>query len=250
LQDHSSSLSDFFAHDARAGLVPEYIARLADELSRQRDQILEEFRLLAQHIEHIKQIVKAQQTYATVRCFPERAPLDELVEIACSLSCVGHERSLAKIECRFGRLGTVYVDKHRVLQIVTNLLTNARQATDDIPPQRRMIELFAEIDDLDQMVIRVSDNGKGIAPDQLNKIFQFGFTTRAEGHGYGLHSCANAAREMGGALTVRSDGPGRGATFTLRVPQAPGIEVDEESIAPANSSLHADFTIAVGSSML
>src|SRR5207244_716866 len=115
----SASLAEFFATDPRGKLVPDYISQLADELSRQRDQILEEFRLLAQHIEHIKRIVKAQQTYATVRCFAERVPLDELVEIACSLSCAGSERAPVGIACRFGRIGTVHVDKHRVLQIVT-----------------------------------------------------------------------------------------------------------------------------------
>jgi signal transduction histidine kinase len=245
---HSSSLADFFATDPRGKLVPDYLAQVADELGRQRDHILQEFKLLAQHIEHIKRIVKAQQTYATVRCFAERVPLDELVEIACSLSCAGSERSTANIVCRFGRIGTVHVDKHRVLQIVTNLLTNAKQAADGVPPDQRRIELFAEIDTDDQMVIMVSDNGKGIAPDQLNNIFQYGFTTKADGHGYGLHSSANAAREMRGVLTVHSGGLGRGATFTLRVPQAADRALEEEeSLDPAESNGHAAMITAAGS---
>jgi signal transduction histidine kinase len=64
----------------------------------------------------------------------------------------------------------------------------------------------------------VSDNGVGIASENLTRIFNHGFTTRKDGHGFGLHSGALAAREMGGALWAQSDGPGKGATFTLELP--------------------------------
>ncbi|HEX5747505.1 MAG TPA: ATP-binding protein [Archangium sp.] len=66
--------------------------------------------------------------------------------------------------------------------------------------------------------IQVHDNGMGIAPEMLTRIFQYGFTTREEGHGFGLHSSALAAQELGGSLTVHSEGPGHGATFTLELP--------------------------------
>jgi two-component system NtrC family sensor kinase len=60
----------------------------------------------------------------------------------------------------------------------------------------------------------------GIAPENLTRIFSHGFTTRTDGHGFGLHSAALAAQQMGGRLTAQSDGPGRGATFTLELPVA------------------------------
>ncbi|HYP17321.1 MAG TPA: ATP-binding protein, partial [Opitutus sp.] len=66
----------------------------------------------------------------------------------------------------------------------------------------------------------VQDNGVGIPAENLTRIFAHGFTTRANGHGFGLHSSANAAKEMKGTLTVHSDGPGQGATFTLELPAA------------------------------
>ena len=61
----------------------------------------------------------------------------------------------------------------------------------------------------------------GIAPENLTRIFSHGFTTRREGHGFGLHSGALAAREMDGRLVASSDGPGKGATFTLELPARP-----------------------------
>jgi signal transduction histidine kinase len=69
--------------------------------------------------------------------------------------------------------------------------------------------------------IVVTDNGVGIPSENLNRIFNHGFTTRQQGHGFGLHSGALAAREMGGKLTARSDGSGAGATFTLELPLQP-----------------------------
>jgi signal transduction histidine kinase len=66
--------------------------------------------------------------------------------------------------------------------------------------------------------IRVEDVGEGIAPENLPRLFTHGFTTRKRGHGFGLHSCALAAKEMGGTLAVFSGGSGNGATFTLDLP--------------------------------
>jgi C4-dicarboxylate-specific signal transduction histidine kinase len=68
--------------------------------------------------------------------------------------------------------------------------------------------------------LSVRDNGSGIRSENLTKIFHHGFTTKATGHGFGLHSAANAAKAMKGSLSVQSEGPDRGATFTLELPVA------------------------------
>jgi signal transduction histidine kinase len=73
-----------------------------------------------------------------------------------------------------------------------------------------------------RLKISVIDNGVGIPPENLTKIFNHGFTTRKDGHGFGLHSGALAATEMGGALVAHSDGPGQGASFTLELPVTSG----------------------------
>ena len=66
--------------------------------------------------------------------------------------------------------------------------------------------------------IEVEDNGCGIRDEDLQRIFHHGFTTKKNGHGFGLHVSANAATEMGAKLHVHSDGPGRGASFFLDIP--------------------------------
>jgi signal transduction histidine kinase len=72
----------------------------------------------------------------------------------------------------------------------------------------------------------------GFHQENLIRIFSHGFTTRKDGHGFGLHSGALAAREMGGRLSVQSEGPGRGATFTLELPLHPEGRARTPTTAP------------------
>jgi signal transduction histidine kinase len=111
----------------------------------------------------------------------------------------------------------INVEKHKILQILVNLVRNAKYACDDSGrPDKRVTVRVTNGDGW--IKISVADNGVGIPPENLTRIFSQGFTTRKGGHGFGLHSSALAVKEMGGQLLVHSDGPGRGATFTLDLP--------------------------------
>jgi signal transduction histidine kinase len=112
-------------------------------------------------------------------------------------------------------------DKHKVLMILVNLISNAKYAMDETPAEQRILTVKLDVAGTDRVRIAIQDNGMGIPEEMLTRIFQYGFTTRKEGHGFGLHSSAVTAQELGGSLTVHSDGPGRGATFTLELPYQP-----------------------------
>src|SRR5581483_612076 len=130
----------------------------------------------------------------------------------------------------------VTVEKHKVLQILVNLIRNAKHACEEQnPAEKRLTVRVAGCGDRVQIV--VSDNGTGIPAENLIRIFNHGFTTKKEGHGFGLHTSALAAKEMGGALLVHSAGPGLGATFTLELPlhaPAPPREDDAGTERPAS----------------
>ena len=114
----------------------------------------------------------------------------------------------------------VAVEKNKVLEILINLLTNARQAVLEVErPDRRIHLRVAQTPDR-KVRVEITDNGVGIAEENRVRIFQHGFTTKKTGHGFGLHSGALAARQMGGSLAVTSPGPGFGATFRLELPVA------------------------------
>ena len=159
-----------------------------------------------------------QQSFAKVSGLNEILSPIELIGDAVRMN----EGSFQKHEVELvqelpAALPMVCVDKHKVLQILVNLLRNAKHACDDAGREDKRITVRASHEN-DRVRITITDNGVGIPPENLNRIFNHGFTTKKEGHGFGLHSAANAAKEMGGALTARSDGPGQGATFTLELP--------------------------------
>jgi len=112
------------------------------------------------------------------------------------------------------------VSGHAVLleQVATNLLLNARDALANRPlGTPRRIVISAGYGEPGETWLRVADNGGGIRPDVLERIFEPFVTTKAEGTGLGLYTCQQLARELGGALTLQDnpDGPGTVATLTL-----------------------------------
>jgi C4-dicarboxylate-specific signal transduction histidine kinase len=126
-----------------------------------------------------------------------------------------------KVERQLSAVPPVMTDKHKVLMILVNLISNSKYALDAAPAEQRCLTLRLEAPTAERVRVEVRDNGMGIAQELLTSIFQHGFTTREDGHGFGLHSSALAAQELGGTLTAHSEGPGRGATFTLELPCAP-----------------------------
>jgi two-component system NtrC family sensor kinase len=150
--------------------------------------------------------------------------LNTLLEDALRINAAGLSRHQVKVERRLVELPPLLTDKHKLMMILVNLVSNAKYALDSVPMNERWLQLSLERTSNDRIQIALRDNGMGMAPELLTRIFQYGFTTREEGHGFGLHSSALAAQELGGSLSVHSDGPGQGATFTLDLPYLPAQE--------------------------
>lgn len=220
MKDHPDDLGDFISSDPKGRALPDYLDKLADALAVEQQGMIAELAQLTRRIDHIKEIVATQQSYAGNASVLERGSLRELVEDVvriCDVSLARHHITLIK---EFSDTPQMLLDKHRVLQILVNLINNAKQALDagtNRPPQ---IVLRLKIVDEGRVRVEIEDNGEGIAQDNLARVFEHGFTTRTDGHGFGLHSCILAAHEMGGDLTVQSAGPGRGALFILELPLA------------------------------
>jgi C4-dicarboxylate-specific signal transduction histidine kinase len=176
---------------------------------------------VGRHIEHIKEIVTMQQSYAKVSGNFEKLPVIQLVEDALQMNFAAFERHRVNVFREFAPdVQPVCVDRHKVLQILINLFSNAKYSMDAQNPAVKQLVIRAEMASSGLVRIIVRDNGIGIAKENLVKVFNSGFTTKKEGHGFGLHSGANAAKEMGGSLMAQSDGLGRGASFILELPVA------------------------------
>ena len=221
LREHDRDLAVFLADDPKGKQLPGYLHNLAEHLAKEQEEIVSELTLLNANVDHIKEIVAMQQTYSKVSGVREcLAPVD-LMEDALRMTGTSLERHQIKLVKAYSPSPQVLVERHKVLQILVNLLRNAKHACDDSGRPDKLVALRISPGDDHEVRIVVTDNGTGIAAANLTRIFEHGFTTRKDGHGFGLHSGALAAKELGGSLTVASDGPGKGATFTLTLPRLP-----------------------------
>ena len=217
LQEHAHDLGPFLTKDPNGRHVPVHLARLSEHLMAEEAKITGELDSLRRNVEHIKEIVAMQQNYATVGGVNEMTDLAGLVEDSLRLNEGGLNRHGVKIVRELEKAPPMNVEKHKILQILVNLVRNAKYACDDSArADKRLTVRLANGDG--RVKISVLDNGVGIPPENLTRIFNYGFTTRKGGHGFGLHGSALAAREMGGSLTVCSGGHGQGAAFTLELP--------------------------------
>ncbi len=218
LQERQSDVGTFLTQDERGRNVIPFLGKLGQNLLDEREELVELLDDVGRYTEHVGDIVKVQQNYARTPRLHEPVQLTELVEDALRINAAGLTRHQVKVARNLEALPPVLTDKHKTLMILVNLVSNAKYAMDGVPPAERLLSVKMERAGTDRVRIEVHDNGMGIAPEMLTRIFQYGFTTRDEGHGFGLHSSALAAQELGGSLTVHSKGPGHGATFTLDLP--------------------------------
>ena len=216
LDEHRDNLGAFLMTDPKGAQVIDYLRQLSSHLAGEQTAILGELAQLQKGIEHIMDIVKAQQSYAKISGTPETLKAADLVEDALKMNSI--RKGSVEVTKDIPADLVLTVEKHKALQILVNLIRNARQACEksDAPAISVRATNGGEF-----ARISVTDNGVGIAPENLDRIFAHGFTTKKDGHGFGLHNSAMVAKEMGGNLRVHSDGPWKGATFTLELPLKP-----------------------------
>ena len=221
LREQNGHLAEFLTTNPKGKLLPEYLGTVVDQLAVEEAELITEVTSVGQHIEHIKEIVAMQQNYAKVSGVYENLPVAELVEDALRMNVAAFDRHQIEVSREFEEnMPMVCVDRHKVLQILINIFRNAKHAMQTLSNHDHRMVVRVRMAADNKVTICVSDNGIGISADHLTKIFNHGFTTKKDGHGFGLHSGANAAKEMGGQLIAHSDGPGHGAEFTLELPIA------------------------------
>ncbi len=220
-----ATLQKFLTEDRRGKRLAESLNAIAKRVRQEHSDIDGELASLRDHVRHIIAIVTSQQAYARSMGVLEEVELGPFIEKAIALSGTSFSSKDIRVECSYGETSALRVEPHKLMQIVVNLLGNARHALAENDPGDRVIRVHAGLDGDDTIAISVADNGTGIAPENLARIFTHGFTTKVNGHGFGLHVSATAAIELGGKLTAKSEGLGTGATFLLTLPSQPAVAV-------------------------
>ncbi len=218
LEEHSWEIGQFLAADPKGRRIVPYLAKLSVHLKGERDLLRKETEGLIQNVGHIKEVVSMQQGYARSYGVLEKVSPAELVEDALNLSAAAIDRHRINVVRQLEPVGTMTTDRHKILQILLNLIQNSKDAVKKQRAEDRRIVVRLRPCAGERVAFQVEDNGVGIAAENLTKIFSHGFTTKKDGHGFGLHSGALAASELGGSLRAESVGAGQGAVFTLDLP--------------------------------
>ncbi|BBP76041.1 hypothetical protein PHLH7_21450 [Pseudomonas sp. Ost2] len=218
MNEHADDLGHFVSQDEKGKLLPAYLGQLVTAIGTEQAEIVQELAQLSKSVDHIKEIVATQQSYAGAARLLEPLNITDLLEDALRMNSGALTRHQVTVLKDYQDVPTLLGDKHRLLLVLINLISNAKYAVSDLSNRERDITLGVRVVDGTTLRISVKDDGEGIAPENISRIFNHGFTTRKDGHGFGLHSCALAAVEMNGRLYAHSDGPGKGALFTLEIP--------------------------------
>ena len=227
MNQHSADLGGFLTEHEKGKQLPRFLQLVSLHLRQERAMMIEELQSLTKNIDHIKTIVAMQQSYAGVAGVVESVSLADLIDDALRINSASFDKYGIELIRDYADLPEVQAERPKLLQILVNLLTNAKDALVEGPREGRRLTVrirTAGKNGERKVRVEILDNGVGIPKENLTRVFSHGFTTKKHGHGFGLHSSANAAKELGGTLVAHSDGPGRGATFILELPFQP-VEV-------------------------
>ncbi len=219
-----SNLAEFLTQDERGKNFGDYFSYVTEVMVKTESEILSEVSSLRKNIEHMSNIVDLQQTYAGRSSAQELMSINEIVEDSIRMSSGSLGKWGIDIIREFESIEPSMVDKHKIVQILVNLIQNSKEALKESGNSNKEIRIRTGRFK-DRIRIEVIDNGIGISDENQSRIFQFGFTTKPEGHGFGLHNCLLSAQEMGGHLSCVTHGLGQGATFALEVPYASNLAV-------------------------
>lgn len=234
VDENRSSLDLFFREHSVGQRFPEYLKQLAEYWNQECALMHKELESLNDKVHHIKSVVAMQQSLSGPSNVIEKISLDQLLEEAISINSETLERSRIEIVRDYEQFPVIEIDRVKVVQVLVNLLKNAAEALNEASGEKKILTLRIKASSPDYVQVEVTDNGKGIKPEDLTRIFSYGFTTKVYGHGFGLHSSSLTVQGMGGTLKAYSDGPNQGATFILLLP----------THADAQQQEHKNFQIA------
>tara|TARA_R110002049_G_scaffold4601_5_gene32255 strand:+ start:358083 stop:360152 length:2070 start_codon:yes stop_codon:yes gene_type:complete len=197
--------------------MPEYLHGLADSLEQDQRDLSELLTTLNDNVRHIHDVIRDQRRHATTTINQERIALGEVVCEAIRCCQARLDRDSVRVEVSGTIDANVLSDRSMLLQIMINIIGNARQAMRHVDRDKRSLLIRSvRLDRTIQLEFR--DSGCGMTEATLGNIFEAHYTTRDHGSGLGLHFCAITLKRLGGSIHARSEGLGKGATFVLELP--------------------------------
>ena len=215
MEEHTDDLGKFITSNEKGKMLPPYLLKVGTALKTEQDNSLEELSTLHKGINHIEEIIAVQQSYAGVSGLIEKVKLSKMMDDVLKMHSEIFRKYKIKIIKKYSKTKPILIEKGKFIQVLVNLLKNAKESLETKDEKNRIISINISEDDQHQ-IIEIIDNGPGISKENLTKIFSYGFSTKKNGKGFGLHTSALAMTEMKGKLLAKSKG--KGAKFVMFVP--------------------------------
>jgi len=219
MKSKGDQLADFMTTDTNGQRMLHYLDSISQELWRQEEAYQKLVSQLCSDLNLISQLITKQQLSAKYTGVVENLSLTECLEDVLAIQAYDLEKYRIHIDRVFMQNPVISTDRHKLIQILSNLISNAVQAMHKNAGERILTIEVRELGEHADIVLR--DNGIGISDEQMPHMFRYGYTTKQTGHGFGLHSSSIDAKLLGGNLSCSSTGRHQGATFTLTLPIRP-----------------------------
>jgi len=219
---HQNNLAEYFTSDKSATHLPKYYNSIGQSLKSDQSKITSEILELKDRINLIDEIIQNLQDHARNNfdtVLELKSDLTDLVETALKIETSRIIKYNIQVIKNYASLDPYLVQRTKLIHILVNIIKNAIEAMENTPSDERVLTLDLLLDQEERPVIKIKDTGHGISPETVTKLFTYRFTTKKNGHGFGLHTCANYLTEIGGSISVDSEGVGKGATFTIVLPK-------------------------------
>ena len=233
IEQHVDDLAAFVRHDEQGRHLPAYLKSLASRISRENNLLKEEIGRLQTGIVAARDLVERQKDHTRLAQFLEPVQLNDILRDALLAVPMGDDVQV--VEAMDNALPKVHADRRKLMQVMVNLLSNARHALRVSGKTALTLQVRTFLHD-DKVVLEIADNGCGIPPERIRRVFRRGNSAWAEGRGYGLYCSQQAAEEMGGELAAQSEGESSGATFRFALPLRLAMSGDFAMGSSANRS--------------
>ena len=224
LDQHRTDIIAFLAQDEQGKDIVNLWFLLSKAIISEKNYITGEMISVEKNVQYIKDILSMQQSLSTRIGVIEETSIEQLLEDALTLGKTSYQKSGITIIREFSDLPKVVIDRVKLMQVLVNLIKNAVDSLLECKVHKKILKLCLRNEDNFSFMIKIIDNGVGISTEHSPQIFNYGFTTKLHGHGFGLHSSASSIKEMGGHLSMESDGVNKGATCTLVLPYKPEVK--------------------------
>lgn len=228
LRKHVDDIEHFVTEHPKGKKLIRYYLKLEKPLKNEQEKVLKQSKRLIKKIELINDAISAQQSYVGTSMEADETSLSEMIDNALALQAGSIEKHGLTIDKDLGSTDAIITQRSKLIHVLVNIFKNAKEAMTGIPPEQKNITIKTWQDE-DNVHLSIADNGIGISKEHMDKIFTQGFTTKESGHGFGLHSSANYMTEMGGNLSVESEGEGLGTTFILTFPRIGQVSSNGQS---------------------